>query len=258
MKMLQIGADFWNIQGSFKIAGLIDIGTHVSLVRRASGRFLFLDGYTLSGEVEREVMALTDDGAAVEAVLHLHPFHTVHVEAMHRAFPGAKHYGTARHVAKAPEVPWEPLRTDEEELHELFADDLAFSVPAGVDLISANEQVHFSSVLALHRASQTLHVDDTLVYVRLPKLARVFGATDVLRFHPTLSQALEPRPGAAEDFRQWAEGLIADWSEVQNLCTAHIGVLTAERNQGAPIPARISAALDATKGTLRAHARRYG
>jgi hypothetical protein len=43
------------------------------------------------------------------------------------------------------------LRTEDPELHAQFAEDFEFSVPRGVDFISANENVHFSSVLVLHR-----------------------------------------------------------------------------------------------------------
>ena len=35
--------NFLNIRGSFKVGGLLDIGTQCSLVRRANGRFVFLD-----------------------------------------------------------------------------------------------------------------------------------------------------------------------------------------------------------------------
>ena len=99
----------------------------------------------------------------LEAVLHLHPFHTVHVRAAHELFPSAKLYGTARHADKLGDLPWEPLHTEDAELHSAFAEDLAFSVPRGVDFVSSDPNLHFSSVLALHRASKTLHVDDTLV-----------------------------------------------------------------------------------------------
>ena len=85
----RVADDFLNIRGSFRIGGLIDIGTHASLVRRANGRFVFLDSYTLSDAVQREIDALTNGGEDVEAILNLHPFHTVHVRAMHQRYLGA-------------------------------------------------------------------------------------------------------------------------------------------------------------------------
>jgi len=151
--IIQVADDFWNVRGSFKIGGVVDIGTQASLVRRGNGKFVFLDSYTLSGDVEREVLALTNGGKDVEAILNVHPFHTVFARKMHERFPHAKLYGTERHLSRSPELPWEGLCTEDSELHAMFADDFEFSVPRGVDFISTNENVHFSSVLVLHRAS---------------------------------------------------------------------------------------------------------
>lgn len=72
-KLIQIADNFWNIRGSFKVAGFIDIGTQASLVRLASGKFVFLDSYTLSGSVQHEVDQLTNHGENVVAVLNLPP-----------------------------------------------------------------------------------------------------------------------------------------------------------------------------------------
>jgi hypothetical protein len=249
--MLRVADDFLNIRGSFKVGGLIDIGTQCSLVRRASGRFVFLDSYTLRGAVERDVDALTNGGKDVEAILNLHPFHTVHVRAMHHRYPKAKLYGTARHLSRFPDLPWEKTRTEQTRLHTLFEEDFEFSVPRGVDFISANENVHFSSVLVFHRASRTIHVDDTLMYVRLPLPIRALGFRDILAFHPTLRQALERRKGAGQDFRDWAEDLAEGWWDAENLCAAHTTALTAARNQGASLHDRILAALDKVSAILR-------
>jgi hypothetical protein len=249
--ILRVADGFLNIRGSFKVGGLVDIGTQCSLVRRANGKFVFLDSYTLSGAVQRDIDALTDDGNAVEAILNLHPFHTVHVRAMHQRYPDAKLFGTARHLSRFPDLPWQKTRTEQARLHKLFEEDFEFSVPRGVDFISANENVHFSSVLVLHRASQTIHVDDTLMYVRLPLPMRVLGLRDILLFHPTLRQALEKRKDAGQDFRDWAEELARDWRGAQNLCAAHTTALIGEQNQGACLHDRILAALDKVSKTLR-------
>lgn len=255
---LQLADDFWNIRGSFKIGGLIDIGTQSSLVRRANGRFVFLDAYSLPDPVEREVNALTNGGKDIEAILNLHPFHTVHVRKVHAQYPHAKLYGTARHLSRFPELPWESARTEDPELHAMFAEDFDFSVPRGVDFVSANENVHFSSVLVLHRASKTLHVDDTLTYIRLPKAIRRLGPKDTVRFHPTLAKALEKRRGAARDFCTWATELAESWRDAENLCAAHTATLTARKNQGASIHARLLNALDKVSGALKMHERKYG
>ena len=250
-RILPVGEGFWNIRGSFKIAGVIDIGTQASLVRLQAGGFALLDSYTLTGEVERRVMDLTDGGRAVRAVLNLHPFHTIHVERTIARFPDAAHYGTARHLARAPDAPWQALRCEDPELHDLFADDLRFSVPRGVDFISPDPNLHFSSVLALHRSSRTLHVDDTLTWVGLP----VVGG---LSFHPTLAKVLERRPGAVADFRSWADELVALCADVDHLCTAHTRPLPPVPPEGAPVADQVRAALAKVEKVLVRHEKRFG
>jgi hypothetical protein len=256
--ILPVADGFWNIRGSFRIAGILDIGTHVSLIRRQSGKFVFLDGLTLSGPVKQDLDALTRGGEDVEAVLHVHPFHTVHVEAMHAQYPRARLYGTSRHLARFPALPWERTKTEDPETHALFADDLDFSVPRGVDLVSADEHVHFSSVLVRHRATRAIHVDDTLMYVRMPFPLRLVGMKDRTSFHLTLAKALEKRPGAAKDFRLWAEDLAERWGDTEHLCTAHTATLTAGENTGPSIKDRILLALRKEEKTLAAHERAHG
>jgi len=255
--VIHVAGGFWNIRGSYRIGGVLDVGTQVSLVRRTNGRFVFLDSYTLTGRASREVDDLTGGGENVEAILNLHPFHTLHVRRMHELFPRARLYGTARHLERFPELPWQEARTEDAALHAEFADDFEFSVPRGVDFISANEQVHFSSVLALHRASATIHSDDTLMYVVLPALLRLFGLSNAVSFHPTLAKALQKRPGAAREFRDWARGLIEDWRDAENLCAAHTAALLAKDNSGDSIHDRLLRALEKVEGTLRSHERKY-
>lgn len=247
-ELIQIADGFWNIRGSFKIAGLIDVGTQMSLVQLRSGDFVLLDSYALSGEVERQVRALTDGGRAVRAILNLHPFHTVHVPATASQFPSAELYGTRRHKERAPGLRWQALCCDDPALHTKFAEDLAFTVPRGVDLIPDNQAIHFSSVLAIHRASRTLHVDDTLTWSALPLVGG-------LKFHPTLRFALQKRPGAAAEFRAWAQELAGTCDDLQHLCTAHSRKLP---DTDQPIATRVRAALGGITGLLNKHTRRYG
>ena len=256
--IIAIGDSYWNIRGSFRLGGVLDIGTHISLIKRSNGKFLFLDSYTLSDSQAEQVDALTDGGKKVEAVLNLHPFHTVHVAAMHKRFPKAKFYGTQRHLDKFPKLPWEKLCCEDSALHKKFAGDLEFSVPRGVDFISDNDSVHFSSVLALHKATQTIHVDDTLIYARLPLPMRLLGMPDLLSFHPTLGSALLKRAGAAQEFYAWAEGLSKRWKQAENLCAAHTSMLAGDRSRGDSIAQRIGKALRNVSATLGAHERKYG
>lgn len=257
-KILQIADNFWNIRGSFKIAGLIDIGTQASLIRRENGKFVLLDSYTFKGAVLSELNELTNAGKDVEDVINLHPFHTIHVPWMHENFPHARHYGTARHLAKFPELEWQKARTEDAQLHTMFANDFDFSIPRGVDFISDDENVHFSSVLAFHRSSRTIHVDDTLMYIRLPLLMRFFGLTDVMSFHPTLAKVLEKRQGAAQDFTQWAEDLAENWQDAENLCAAHTATLINQNENAVSIHERLLKALGKVHSTLKAHQDKFG
>ena len=139
-KILKISDTFWNIRGEFRVFGLLNIGTQASLVKRSNGKFVLLDSYTLQGDVKQKVDALTRNGDDIEAIINLHPFHTMHVAKAHADYPDAKLYGTQRHVDKFPDLPWQKELTDSSEFANLFSDDFEFSVPQGVDFISNNEQ----------------------------------------------------------------------------------------------------------------------
>jgi hypothetical protein len=256
--MIQVSEDFWNVRGSYKIGGVIDVGTQASLVRLASGKFVFLDSYSLNSATRRKVGELTRDGKDIKAILNVHPFHTVHVRKMHALYPDAKLYGTARHLTRFPDLPWAGKSTEDPALHDRFAGDFEFSVPRGVDFISDDQNVHFSSVLVWHPASKTIHSDDTLMYIRLPGLMRLFGLGDAVRYHPTLAKALEKRAGAATDFREWAAELNDRWADAENLCAAHTGALLGRDNRGESIHDRMARALEKIEGTLKSHEQKWG
>lgn len=250
-RIVRMSESFWNIRGSFKVAGMVDIGTQASLARLSSGKFVMLDAYTFGKEVARELLEATSQGADVEAIVHLHPFHTLHVESVARLFPGAKLFGTARHKARAPQLAWEEVTTDEQAFHRLYAQDFEFSVPRGVEFIPQNEHLHFSSVLATHRESRTLHVDDTLTWNPLPLVGG-------LMFHPTLKQVLHRREGAAAEFREWAHELIEHCEQVEHLCTAHARALPPQRSQQTSIAQRVRAAYARVQKVVDAHEHKYG
>jgi len=256
--MIEVADGFWNIRGTFRVAGVLNVGTQSSLVRLAGGKYVLLDCCELRGDVARQVDDLTGGGLDLEAILNLHPFHTVHVQAVHERYPEAPLYGTARHRDRAPGLPWRKRTTDVPALHEQFAGDLAFSVPRGVDFISANENVHFSSVLAFHPGSGTIHSDDTFNYIGPSGLLKLAGMADRVSFHPALAKALQPRADAAAEFRAWAEGLIGAWRAAENLCAAHTAALLGRDNQGPSLHQRLLAALEAVAPTLEAHERKFG
>lgn len=255
-KILKITDDFWNIRGEFKVFGLLNIGTQASLAKLGNGKFVLLDAYTLTGDIKQKVDALTNNGDDIEAIINLHPFHTIHVEQAHSDYPNAKLYGTQRHLDKYPNLPWQAELTNSIEFANLFSDDLEFSVPRGVDFISANEHLHFSSVLAYHRASKTIHVDDTLMFLKLPGLLGALKSPK-LSFHLTLSKTLERRSGASDDFRLWVAEIAENWREAEALCAAHSQTLIA-RNQSISIAAMIMNALQDSEKTLTQHQKKFG
>ncbi len=251
-KIIDCGEGFWNIRGSFKIAGLLDIGTQCSLVRLSDGRFVMLDSYTLTEDELAKIDAITGGRDNVVAVINLHPFHTLHSEAMHAAFSNARHIGTQRHKLKSPDLTWDEITTEELALTTEFAEDLDFSIPDGVMLVPANENIHCGSILAYHRPSKTIHVDDTF---------NLRGATKLkpgkLSVHLTLKQALERDAEAAPAFRDWGARLTSKWADAQRICAAHAGIMTAE-NLGEPsVQAALTAALARAEKTLRKHEARY-
>ncbi|MEZ4448980.1 MAG: hypothetical protein R3B09_05810 [Nannocystaceae bacterium] len=245
-QFIEIAEDFWNIRGVYRILGLVNVGTQASLVRLASGRFVLLDSYTLAGEALQAVMDRTEGGRAIEAVLHLHPFHTLHVRPIAAMLPGARHYGTARHHQRLPEIAWQPERTESEAFAACFRDDFDFMVPRGVHFIPTDEKLHFASVLAFHRRSQTLHVDDTLNWMPLPWGGR-------LDFHPTLKSVLEHRPGAVAEFRAWAEALALRCEPVRSVCTAHAGPSRLTGAAPGVVAGQVRQALARAEKVLRAH-----
>lgn len=256
--IIEVADNFWNIRGSYKVAGLLDVGTQASLVRLADGRFVMLDSYTFNDDVTEELRKITGGDENITAVINLHPFHTLHVEFAQQRFPGATHYGTARHLARFPKLKWAKLKSEDPELHAKFAEDFEFAVPQGVDFISANENVHFSSVMAYHPASKTIHSDDTLGYIKGPGLLKLTGLGDSVSFHPTLAKALEKREGAAEDFHGWARRMIRNWKEAENLCAAHTAALVSWENKGEGLHERMLKALEKVETVLETHEGKYG
>ena len=249
-KLIDFGDGFWSIRGSFRIGGLLDIGTQCALVRLSSGNFVFLDSYALNDEIRAQVDELTDGGRKVEAILNLHPFHTLHCEWMHEAFPHAKLHGTARHHEILPDLPWSGVRCEQDELAQAYSGDFDFSVPAGVPLVCEDDGVHFSSIVALHRASGTIHVDDTFVYLRKGFPLSLLPFTGRFGFHPTLAKALHPEARAADQFREWAITLGVEWADARRIAAAHNAVLPLDRKK---LPDLIGEALGRVQPVLNAH-----
>ncbi len=219
-----LAENFWNIRGDFKIAHVINIGTHMSLVRKPDGRFILIDAYEPGEQDRSELMILTENGALVDAVLNVHPFHTVHCKFVHETLPHARLIGTQRHHEQKPQLDWDPALIEDVATQQQFGDLFDFSIPAGLEFVPEDESVHASSVLVRHRQSGIVHVDDTLMYLAPPSLIQLVVPRPKLRFHPKLAEALQKRVGAADEFVRWARDLARDWSDTRIVCAAHNGI----------------------------------
>ena len=221
-KIIDLGAGFWNIRGTFRLGGVLNIGTHCSLVKLTSGKFVFLDSYTLTDDVRAQIMALTNNGQDVEAVLNLHPFHTVHCAQMAKDFPQAIFYGSSRHHKKVPEVQWAKDLVESDAVAERYP-ELKFSISQGIHYIAPNEMIHAGSLLAFHPASKSLHVDDTFMS---PPTKLLEAVLPELLLHPTTKKALKNETNAGKEYCDWASNLAHEWHEVRNFCAAHSYLVT--------------------------------
>lgn len=229
-----LGNGFWNIRGVHRLGGIVNVGTQASLVRLRSGGFVMLDSVAMNGQTQAAVLALTDSGRAVRAILNLHPFHTLHCATAAAMFPGAALYGSIRHRQRHPDLDWQPDTVESPQVAARFADDLDLSLPQGIDYISADQRVHAGSLVAYHPASRTVHVDDTLNVLPLPNWLNRLMRLPELTLHPTLPRALQNRPDALTDFHAWLKRIGRDWADARTVCAAHSGVLTLPEGGFAP------------------------
>ncbi len=216
-----LGAGFWNIRGSFVRNGMVDIGNQSALVKLSSGKFVLLDSYTLAGEVREQVMALTNDGNDIEAVLNVHPFHTVHCARVAKDFPHATFYGSARHRKEVPEVDWSEDLVESDAVAKRYP-ELQFSLPKGIHYIAPDDSVHSGSLLVYHPASQSIYVDDTIQTAPSKKFNDVQAG---INLHATTLKALKDEPDAGKAYCDWATKLARNWREVRNFCGAHSGLV---------------------------------
>ncbi len=253
--MEKLADTFWNIRGVHRLAGVLDIGTQMSLVQRGGAGFVVIDGCGLDDSQRASIMELTGDGERVAAVVNVHPFHTLHVEATHRLFPGATLHGTARHHRLAPSLPWSPEPVEEWGNDHPLADLFDLTVPDGVDFVCPDERVHVASVLVRHRQTGIVHVDDTLNVMAAPGLLREVFPVSSLRMHPMLGRALKKEAGAADAYAAWARTLAADWGDTRIVCAAHSAVRNFPMGG---FSKEVAAALDKVSGALNRHRARYG
>lgn len=242
-----LGQGFWTIRGDLKLGGVLNVGTQAGLVRLSNGGFAMLDSYPLSGNIRDRVMQLTDQGRAVRAVLNLHPHHTLHCAGIARDFPQAKLFGSRRHWDKHPNLDWQPQPVESPEVAAMFAADLQFSLPQGINYIDGNDRVHAGSLLAWHMASRTLHVDDTINLMPVPRLLKRLFPKPRVFLHPTMAQAMKPEPDALAELRDWIAELAAQCHDLRHLCAAHSGL---RRFQPGEFSRELQAAFRRVEGKL--------
>ncbi|CAF0778367.1 unnamed protein product [Adineta steineri] len=227
-ELFEVATNFWNIRVSFKmLAGLVDLGSHMSLIRLNNGNFLVIDTVILTDHTRAEINRLTDNGAKIEAVIGVHPFHTLAFPAFYEAYPNAKYYGTPRHIRRLTTIPWAGS-LDDCNIRKKWEPEIEMRIPAGAEFVNPlpESSNHFVSVFVFHRPSRTLHVDDTIIYGDHPGfLLKLTGFKHgTMAFQPSIKGAgLYPTAEAPFEFRDWMKTLLNDWP-FDNICCAHSGI----------------------------------
>eukprot|EP01127_Copromyxa_protea_P004300 TRINITY_DN1417_c0_g1_i2.p2 TRINITY_DN1417_c0_g1~~TRINITY_DN1417_c0_g1_i2.p2 ORF type:complete len:293 (-),score=40.24 TRINITY_DN1417_c0_g1_i2:1203-2081(-) len=225
-RLVQVGPGFWNIRGSFKVlAGIVNIGTHMSIVQLSSGKFLVVDTIPLDPELKSEIDALTNNGRDMEAVIATHPFHTLAFNGFYEAYPDVPFYGTPRHLRNIKNIPWFGCIGDPQVM-ATWLPDVELRIPDGAEWERPVPEStnHFNCCWVYSPAAKTVHVDDTFNYVADPPfIARIVGLSkDQLSFHPSMhGPGLHHTEQAPYEFKAWLEQVLNDW-DFDNMCCAHV------------------------------------
>ncbi|KAJ3017878.1 UNVERIFIED_CONTAM: hypothetical protein HDU68_011432 [Siphonaria sp. JEL0065] len=226
-RIQEIGPGCYNLRAPFKVlAGLMDIGTHMSFVKVQSGKLIALSAVSLDEDSKAEVNALTRNGELLEAVIATNPFHTLAFEQLYELFPHVPFYGTPRHIRVYPDIPWAGSSGDNKVLQR-WSGELEMRIPDGCEFDAPLPEStnHFSGVVAFHHSSRT---DDAFRVTTNPNfiVANVFSRRhNEVSFHFSLfHQALHKTPEAPKQFYDWVIQLTKDW-DFENLATAHGGSL---------------------------------
>ena len=171
-------------------------------------------------------MKLTNNGQDVEAVLNVHPYHTVHCEQMAKDFPQAIFYGSRRHPQQVPAVNWSSDLVESKAVAERYP-ELEFSLPKGIYYIAPEEAVHAGSLLVYHPTSKSLHVDDTFM---TPPIKILDAVLPEVLLQPDTKKALKDDPDAGKQYCDWATQLAHDW-DVRYFCAAHTHMIEFEEGR---------------------------
>lgn len=127
----QIGSGFWNVRASFKLFKLLDIGTHMSVIQLRNGNFLVIDTVEMNDQLKKELDDLTNNGTKIEAVVAVHPFHTLAFPGFYKLYPDAKYYGTPRHLRNLKDINWTGQLDDNKESLSRWEPEVELRIPAG-------------------------------------------------------------------------------------------------------------------------------
>eukprot|EP00026_Physarum_polycephalum_P014533 Phypoly_transcript_15060.p1 GENE.Phypoly_transcript_15060~~Phypoly_transcript_15060.p1 ORF type:complete len:314 (+),score=53.43 Phypoly_transcript_15060:91-942(+) len=222
-----IGPGFYNIRGHFNIiAGLIDIGTQMSLIQLPNNKYLIIDTVPLNPFLKQALDEITKNGTEIEAVIATHPFHTLAFRGFYKEYPQVPYYGCPRHLRVIPEIPWAGNLL-ECDVRNKWSPAVEMRIPAGSEFVAPmpEDKNHFSGVFVYHQLSKTIHNDDTIMVGSHPgillKLAGFRHGS--MSFHPSIKGVgLLPTPEAPYQFKEFIEGIIRDW-DFDNICAAHMG-----------------------------------
>jgi hypothetical protein len=220
------GKGMWNLRGEMKMAPFLDIGTHMSFVKRSNGRFLVFDTINVNKAQKEEIDRLTQNGELIDCVIATHPFHTLFFKPFHMHYPQPhiKWYGCPRHLLVVTGVPWQKLPV-EEVLTSFEGDGVYLSIPEGPEW--ENPVDHFNCVFVFHKPSRSLHCDDTVMYFddQAPCILCCVIKRNSMMLHSSTFNKGEGlntplRPMAARQFVEWMERVVFKW-DFDNLLAAH-------------------------------------
>lgn len=150
-QLRQIGPGFWNVRAPFKLFRIVDIGTHMSIIKLRSGNFLVIDTVELNDQLKKELDELTSNGTKIEAVVGVHPFHTLAFPGFYKSYPEAKYYGTPRHIRKLTDIKWTGQLDDNKESLSKWEPEVELRIPAGEFNCNSEAILRFLLTLLLRR-----------------------------------------------------------------------------------------------------------
>ncbi|KAJ3188979.1 hypothetical protein HK101_009061 [Irineochytrium annulatum] len=239
IEIKEITPGFHVLRTSFPLPE-IDVGTQMSLLRLASGKFLLLDTVDLCATARKELDELTRNGELIEAVVATHPFHTVSFPAFKKIYPNAKYYGTPRHLRIQPEINWDG-DINEDSVRKLWEPEVEMRIPDGSEFVAPlpEDSNHFNNVFVFHKASKTVHVlsndqADTIVVSEDAAFLSALGNTHpdaVMMIHPHVYGAgLHPTEDAPKRFQCWVDVMVRDW-DFDSLASSHRGAVVGGAKQ---------------------------